>query len=150
MISVARLTCLSTMAAFLLGACSPKSSGNAGPSFVDSGARDLQTDPASDAGGDDGAPADGRTTTDGAPPDAPADAPGDAPAGDTPTADTASPDTAPDAPATDTPAADTAGDAAPDTRDAAGDPTLTPDLPGLDLRDALPDLGSDARDGAPG
>jgi hypothetical protein len=141
MTSVVRLTCLAAIAALALGACTPKSSGNAGPSFVDSGAREVRADRGNDAGADDTAASDTSAnpdaTTDTAAPDVPADAPVNA-----------------DAPAdTSAPTSDTApGDAgSPDARDSAGDPTISIDLPGLDLRDALStDLGADTRDGAGG
>ena len=158
MILVARFIRLSGVAAFafLLGACSPRSSGNAGPSFVDGGPRDLPLDHAVDTT----APGDGGTAD-----DAPADAPaGDAPMADTAAPDTAAPDTAaPDATPSDAPADSPGADAgSPDTRDTAGDLNLAPDLPGADLpgadlpgadlRDALPiDLfGADTRDGNAG
>ena len=127
MTSVVRLTCLAAMAALALGACTPKSSGNAGPSFVDSGAR-----PRPDGGNDAGAP-DTPVTDTGASPDT--------------TSDAATPDAPTDTPVGDAPASD-AAPADADARDSAGDPTLNLDLPAVDVRDALPtDLGADARDG---
>jgi len=141
MTSVVRLTCLAGMAALALGsACIPKSSGNAGPSFVDSGAHpvDLRADRGPDAGADDTA-----ASETGANPDATGDAAAPDLRADLP----ASSDAPADAPA---PTSDAGpGDAgSPDARDSAGDPTLNLDLPGLDLRDAHPtDLGGDARDG---
>jgi hypothetical protein len=161
MISVGRSLLLvgAAAASLLLGACDSKSTGNAGPSFVDSGAPDAGApdagaiDRPADAttggdtgevggevggnGGGDGGDApisDGGAVSDGA--DAPADMAGDVPAGDAP---------AGDRPGADVPAA--AGDAR-DTATPSDGPTT--DLPALDVRDALPglDLGlPDARDG---
>src|SRR4051812_48291486 len=91
MTSVVRLTCLAAMAALALGgACTPKSSGNAGPSFVDSGARpvDGRVDGGNDAGADDTAASDA-----GATPDAPGDAAGPAAPADAPVSSDAPTDT---------------------------------------------------------
>jgi hypothetical protein len=149
------------LAAVAVSGCNPRSSGNAGPSVVDSGARETASDRPPETAIPDAADA---TTSDGgatpdlapgdaadAPPDAPADAPADA-AADTPatdTADAADAAGASDAPTPDAPAADAPGtDAFPaaDARDA-----ILPDLPVLDVRDALIDTGAaDVRDGAPG
>ena len=123
-----------TALALFLSSCDSKSTGNAGPFFIDAGPRDIATDTggAGDVAADTASPPDGGAS--------------DAPAADAPAMD------AMDAPAGDAPSGDAPADTAnPDT----GTPTdaANPDLPRVDALDALPgvDLGAaDTRDATGG